>query len=322
MTAASNAIEAERPPRGLVDGFLKQLHDSWFGPTSPIVPAVCRLLVYGYAISLTHNLDRWIASRKSLWYPVSYFELFDVPLFDETVLKLVLAVHVIAAWAAFLGVFYRIAAPIVAVTALYLMGMHNNFGKVDHSQNALMLTLIVLIFARAADVWSFDAWRNGWRPHMTMPLRPEYRWPQQMILLIVVLMYGAAGWSKYDRHGFNWAFSDNLRNLWLTHQFSRKVPTTIGVQLAEYPLVYRWLGFGSLMLELCAPLALLHRWLRALIVPGLMALQFGIYLTMGVVFRAMIPVFLCLLPWGQMALSFTAALKHLQRRLSRSTVRS
>lgn len=319
MTTASDAIEADRlPPRGLVYGFFAQLHDSWFGPVSPIVPAVCRVLVYGYTLSLTHHIDRWLASRKSLWYPTSYFQLFDIQLFDVTVLKLILVVHVVAAWAAFLGVFYRIAAPIVAVTALYLLGMHNNFGKVDHSQNALMLTLIVLIFARASDVWSFDAWRKGWRPHMTMPSRAEYRWPQQMILLIVVLMYGAAGWSKYDRNGLNWAFSDNLRNLWLTHQFSRKVPTTIGVQLAEYPVVYRWMGLGALMLELCAPLALLHRWLRALIVPGLMALQLGIYLTMGVVFRAMIPVFLCLLPWESIALALTAALKHIQGRLSRS----
>ena len=309
---AAAPVSAGKP--SLIARAANGLANSWFGPTSPIVPAMCRLLIYGYTLQLTHHADRWLATRKTLWYPTTYFAFFDIPLFDEAVVDGLMLVNLIACWAAFLGLYYRFAAPVVALTCLYLLGMQNNFGKVDHSQNALMLSLIVMVFARAADVWSVDAWRRGWRPGHVMPKNAAYRWPQQMILLIVVLMYGAAGWSKFDRHGWQWGLSDNLRNLWLSHQFTKNPPTRIGVWLAEYPTVYKGMGLSSLMLELCAPLALLHRWLRALIVPGLMALQLGIYLTMGVVFRAMIPVFLCLLPWQTIAATVTPLVLELKRR--------
>jgi hypothetical protein len=54
------------------------------------------------------------------------------------------------------------------------------------------------------------------------------------------------------------------------------------------------------LVELLAPLALLHRRLRYVTIVNLMALQLGIYLTMGAYFGGMIPVFLSQLPWCEM----------------------
>jgi hypothetical protein len=111
-------------------------------------------------------------------------------------------------------------------------------------------------------------------------------------------MYAAAGACKLINSGWEWALSDSFRRLLLRHHFTHHPPTHIGVWIADHPSLCKALAFMALCTELSAPLALLGRWLAAVILPGLFLLQVSIWLLLGVKFSPMLPLFLSLLPWN------------------------
>ncbi len=79
--------------------------------------------------------------------------------------------------------------------------------------------------------------------------------------------------------------------------FTPSPVTELGLFFARFPLLCQGMALGALVLELLALLMMLGgRW-TLFIGGGLSALQFGIYLTLGVGFPAMVPVFASLLPW-------------------------
>src|SRR5690606_34690977 len=219
----------------------------------------------------------WYKFTEAFWAPVSFFAAWHVPLLVEGVVAMLVPLLRIVSLSAAMGLAFRWTAPMATVLFWYLKGMQQNFGKVDHADCALALGLLVLTCSHAGKVWSLPLPKVLRRTPRTEPAKsPEYRWPLQLILLVIVVMYFSAGWNKHDRSGWSWALSDNLMRQMLAHEFSRNPPTEIGVFLSGWPLACRALGLWSLLVELLAPLALLHRRLALVMVVNLMALQLGI----------------------------------------------
>ncbi len=280
----------------------RAVHDGFFAPSGPQNLAIARLLLFGYVAYDHYSFAAWYKFGKHFWAPVSFFSALHVPLLPEPTVSVMVPLLRGAAVCAALGVAYRWTAWLTAILFWYLVGMQQNFGKVDHSDGALALGLLILSLSRAADVWSIaQLVRRKQRTASQVPpqVSAEYRWPLQLILLVVAMMYFAAGWNKHARSGWDWAFSDNLMRQMLAHEFSRSPPTNLGVFLSGYPWLCKATGVWALLLELVAPIGLFHRRLGYLVVLNLMALQLGIYLTMGVYFGGMIPVFLSQIPWSE-----------------------
>lgn len=259
------------------------------------------------------------AFRSSAWYPVSFFKVWSIPLFDASVLEAMSVAANVLALCALLGFAYPLSAGGSALLALYLRGVPQNFGKVNHSDNLLIFALLVFAFAKAADAWSVDAVlrRRLWKKKPRASPSGEYRWPIRFLSLLIVTMYGAAGASKLLNSGWDWALSDSFRLLLLRHHFTHSPPTQIGVWIAESPQLCKALALAALLIELSAPLALLSKWLHRLLLPALFALQVGIWLLLGVKFSAMLPLFLCVLPWGYAVSLFDLAKGWLSARLRR-----
>lgn len=283
--------------------------DGFFGVQSSENLAIARILLFGFTANHFYGYVHWYKFTDEFWAPVSFFAAWHVPLLPQSVVAVMVPLLRISAACAAAGLAFRWTAPIATLLFWYLKGMQQNFGKVDHADCALALGLLVLCLSRAADLWSLR-WPRAKRPRPAPS--PEYRWPLQLILLVIVTMYFAAGWNKHARAGWDWAFSDNMLRQMLTHKFTRKPPTDIGVFLSGYPWACQALGLWALVVELAAPLGLLHRRVGYFMVTQLMALQLGIYLTMGVYFGGMIPVFLCQLPWYELW-SWTSARLFAQR---------
>ncbi|HVZ37283.1 MAG TPA: hypothetical protein VG963_32905, partial [Polyangiaceae bacterium] len=306
---------------GLLAKFIRSQELAWFGPSDPRVLAICRMLLFWYVwpgfgvanYSGYAELERWA------WYPAGLFEAFSIAPPSASLLALVSVVGSVSALLALVGLLYRLAAPLAAISSFILLGLPQNFGKVDHSENLLVLALLVFSFARAADAWSIDAWlRRRWsigawlsrrsasgtetaRVRVTQP-SGYYTWPRRFLLLLVVTMYGAAGASKLLHSGWAWALSDSFRWLLLRHHFTHHPPTQLGVWIANYPALCQGLALGALLTELLCPLSLLSRKFSRVLVPALFVLQGAIWLVLGVHFRAMFPVFYCLLPWPALLL--------------------
>jgi hypothetical protein len=296
-------------PGSWLGALLRYQHDAWFAPADARALAICRVVLFGDVCwSLSQDdVAAYADFVPTAWYPVSFFRAWSVPLLGAEGLQALCMVAVLATLAAALGVAYRLSAPLAALTTLYLRGVPQNFGKVNHSQNLLIVALFVFACARAADAWSFDAWvKQRWARQPAAAPSGCYRWPIRFISLSIVTMYGAAGLRKLLRSGLHWALGDSFRLLLLRHHFTHSPPTRLGVWIADS----RWckaLAVSALALETFSPLALLSRQLYRVIVPGLFVLQVSIWLTLGVYFRPMLPLFVCLLPWGEALVWFEGA---------------
>jgi len=293
-TTQDSAARATRAP--LHQRVMTNAFELFFGKVSPIDLSVCRLVLFGFLFWRYHTQDyAWEVYRRTLYNPIGMYQW--IPLFPAEVIEIMLLVAKVCMVFALVGLFYTPAAIGVALTVPYLIGIGNNFGKVNHSENLLAITLVVFAFARAADSLSIDAWLRRRKQRPIPSPSGEYKWPIRTVWLIIAGMYFSAGISKLLHSGWEWAFSDSFRLLLLRHHFTHSPPTQIGVWLANYPVACQWLAFVSLMLELLCPLLLLGGRYTLIFGGSLMAMQFGIYVLMGVMFKQMIPVFLILVPW-------------------------
>jgi hypothetical protein len=284
----------------------RSMAGAWFAPQDPRALAVCRVILFWFiwpGLKLPHYAQ-YADLRDSAWYPVSFFSL-GVPLLSRGTLEVMSAVFSVASLCALTGFLYPFTAPLTAVLTVYFLGLPQNFGKINHD-GLVPMALLVLGLARSADVWSIDAWlKRRIFPRAAAEsasrgrqFSGEYRWPIQFLALLVVSMYGAAGWTKLLKAGWDWAFSDSFRLLLLRHHFTHQPVTEIGVWLANFPTVCQWLAFGAMFIEILCPLALLSPWMYRIFIPSLALMQLSIWLLMGVLFRHMVYVFLCLLPWS------------------------
>lgn len=268
----------------------------WFSPDKPYDLALTRIMFFGYTAIHEWNQTFWWAPLPSgIAEPPGVMRW--LPILPPDQLELLLWVFRIAVLLALIGWWYRPAALVAALGVLYFVGLENCFGKVMHSGNLYAISALILASSRADDVFSLKAWLSRRRGQPPPPPSGEYRWPLRTIWLIIALMYCAAGISKLVHTGWDWAWTDNFRNLLLSHHYVRTPPTQWGVWLAQFPSLCRWVACGALVLELACPLLMLGGWFTLIFGGGLMALQFGIFLMLGVKFDAMIPVFLSFVPW-------------------------
>lgn len=271
------------------------LYDQFFAKVTPFDLGVARVLLYGYCFKRLIPTSEWLAFKQALFEPVGMYQW--LPVFSTSTLNVLFLVAKVSALAAMLGFAYRPAAILVALIAPYLLGFDNNFGKVNHGLNVFVLSLFPMAFARAADGLSIDAYLKRRRGAAVVEPSGEYRWPVRAVWLLIAGMYCSAGISKLLRTGWEWALGDNFQRLLLRHHFTHSPPTELGVWLAESAMLAQAMALGALLLELLCPLLLLGgRW-TFVFGGGLIALQGGIYLTLGVPFQPMVPVFLTLVPW-------------------------
>ncbi len=295
MTSATPA------PAGRFGAWLgRSMLEPWRVPSDPRALAACRAALFwtvwpGFGSSLGGSA--WATFKDAAFKPIGILGALHVPLFPTSVLEVIGTVGSAAVGCAMIGLFYSVTAPIAAASVLYTQWIAQSSGKVNHGGLLILCVITMLAFARAADAWSIDAWLRKRRGLPRPQPSAEYRWPRYFITVMLGSMYGAAGLSKLRASGLSWGLGDNMRLLLLGHHFTREPLTHFGVWLADYPLVCRALGLSAHLLELSGPLAMLHRFTYRLIIPGLALLQLGIWVLLGILFREVMLLFMCLLPW-------------------------
>ena len=187
-----------------------------------------------------------------------------------------------------LGWRFRICGPLFAVVAAFVLSYRNSFGMVFHTENLALLHLVVLALAPSATVLSWDA--GAGRSPGSSSVEAEARWAISTLCAITVATYFVAGLAKLRFEGWStdWmrgellrahvAF-DNLRKVELGH-----VVAPLGPWLVRQGWVFAPLAWATLLLEVGAPLALVHRRVGRWWAVAAWGFHFGVLWTMAILF--------------------------------------
>jgi len=267
-------------------GLLPRLGAWWFRPAPSLRLATVRVMVSAYALI-------WLLAAAPLLYgnidfPADHFEPVGIVAMLEAPLP---AWGVVGAWllallsgfAVLVGFGYRIAAPCFAIALLWVASYRSSWGMIFHTENLLVLHVLVLALLPAADSWALDAHTsNRHRVH------ERYGWGLKLMATLVVISYTLAAVAKLRNAGWLWLDGDvlanqvawdNLRKLELGDLHS-----PLGVWLMGHAWVFAPLAWASLALELGAPLALLGKRVARFWVLGIWGFHLGVLLVMAIGF--------------------------------------
>lgn len=245
--------------------------------------SIVRIIVGGYAtvfvgLRAFHWLD--VAGLPdSRFRPIGILAWLDEPL--STGLVASLSVAAFAAAVAFtVGWRFRVTAPLFAVLLVVLTTHGNSWGQIFHTENLLVLHVIVLAVSPADRVLAV-------RPRSEAAV-DGYAWPLQLMSLITVVTYVLAGWAKLRVSGLDWVTGDVLRNL-VAHDNLRKIllgdpHSPLGGWLVGYGWVFPPMAVVSTIVEIGAPIALLSRRLRNLWVGAAWLFHVGVLALMAILF--------------------------------------
>jgi hypothetical protein len=179
---------------------------------------------------------------------------------------------------------YRAIGPLFATAVLVLATLDSAWGQVFHTEHLVVLHLLVLAVAPAADVLATG--RHRATPGAAVDGR--YGWPVRLAAVVVVLAYVIAGLAKLRIGGLDWLDGDTLRN-WVAHDNLRKAVlgdsySPIGRHLVSHAWLFPPLAVLTVIVELGAGVALVGgRWRTAWAVAAWL-FHVGVLALMAIVF--------------------------------------
>ncbi len=255
----------------------------------------------------SRDFSSWSYVQRSFWQAIPLFEhMHWTPLGPQGMWALGL-IWKASLLLAGIGLFTRFSCAAAFGLSLYLLGMQNNFGKLEHNDPIIIWCFLILAVGRSGDAWSLDQLIAAIRGNRPPGPHAEYRWPLRMMQLLMAMIFCIAGFSKLRTSGVAWALSDNLRNVFLMEHYLANPALSWGVWIAAHPMLCRLLAVASLTAEVTAPLALLSRWARWIIIPSLFAVQLGNQLLLGIDFRQFMLCYACWIPWTNLGRRISAA---------------
>ncbi len=261
--------------------------DRWFFQRAPASRlAAIRLLVGAFCVAYllirsAHVLT--LASNPAArFHPVGPVSVLSSPL-PAPVHYAVFGLTLLAGLAFTLGWRYRITGPAFALLATWVFAYRCSWGMIFHTEHLLTLQLLVVGFSPAADALSLDA-----RDRPPPALDGRHGWPLRLLAVATVIAYLLAGIAKLRVSGLEWMNGDILR-LHVAYDNLRKIElgdwhSPIGVVLVRYPWLFPPLAWLSVVLEMGAPLALLHPRLGKLWALGIWSFHVGVLAMMWILF--------------------------------------
>jgi hypothetical protein len=228
---------------------LKRLARWWFAPAPAERLASLRIAIGTYALLYTLSRCRALITA----YPGSFEPVGVVRVMVPSSVELALVIATVLLLALFtLGVEYRMTAPLAAVAVLWTLTYRNAWGQVFHVENLLVLHLIALAAAPAADAWALSRRREQ---------SGSYGWAIKLLVALTVATYVLAGIAKLRLSGGAWLDGEQLRNQ-IAIENGRKLlfgesPARLALPLLSHPAWFTPVSIAALAVELGAPIALL-----------------------------------------------------------------
>lgn len=124
------------------------------------------------------------------------------------------------------------------------------------------------------------------------------------VWLLLALIFFAAGVSKLRHGGIAWITSENMAVMLVKqHYWASAVdpPLDWGLWIASHSWLTRLMAAGTIIIEICYPLALLSTRFRIILVPAMLLTQIGIFLVMGPFFPQFVLANVFWVPWDRVS---------------------
>jgi uncharacterized membrane protein YphA (DoxX/SURF4 family) len=277
----------------------RALEARWFAPASPGPLGLCRALFFATVLLRVAPQVRsaaWADVPGVFWMPTDLFAVLRLGVAPRAVLSLLDVAWTASLALACVGLFTRAACASAFVIGVYVLGLPQCFGKIDHWSGLIVSAMGVLALARAGDAWSWDALLRRRRGAADPPPSGEYRWPIELVRLLLVLVFFAAGVAKLRQGGLAWMSADNMRAILLTpHYANDRALPELGLRIADSALACGLLAIVTIVAEVGAPLALLGGRVARVLIGTLFAMQLGIATLLGV--HGTFPFLACYVFW-------------------------
>lgn len=263
---------------------MKRLAGWWFAPAPAERLAAVRILVGTFALC-------WVAGRlvethavsqlgRSQWNPTGVVGILGAPLPPLLVLFIAILTCVLIACFT-LGVQYRFTAPLAAVAVLWTLSYRNSFGMIFHTENLLVLHMIALACAPAADVWAIDR-------APTRPPEAGYGWNLKLLAAITTATYLMAGIAKLRIAGVAWLDGEQLRNQIAVDNLRKALLgdsiAPLATPFLDHPSGFTVFSVMTIVLELSAPIVLVLPRLARIWVLAAWGFHAGVVLLMNIWF--------------------------------------
>lgn len=262
---------------------MKRIAAWWFAPAPAERLAALRILIGGYAlVYIVARMQELVAVARydrHNFHPIGVVRILDAPVPPNVALAIALGTCVLLG-AFVAGYRYRITAPLAAVALLWTITYRNAWGQIFHTENLLVLHVIALALAPAADAWAIDK-----------PAREPaagYGWPIKLCAALTAATYVLAGVAKLRIAGADWIDGELLRNHIAVDNLRKALLGDSTAPLANlflhHPRQLLVFSAMTLVIELGAPLALAGRRIGHVWALGAWGFHVGVVLMMNIWF--------------------------------------
>lgn len=244
---------------------MKAVSNWWFAPAPKERLAAIRILVGTFAFCwVTGRLQemyRVAQLPRISWKPTGLLAWLDksgvlhgpYPPIAIYVIAIVTAVLLVAFT---LGLWHRVLAPLAAIGLLFSLTYRNSWGMIFHTENLLVVHVLVLAFTPSADAFAL---RTKSRERAA-----GYGWVIKLVIAITVLTYVMAAIAKLRIAGMAWLDGEQLRNQIAVDNLRKALLGDAIAPLAtpflDHPAGFTIFSVMTIILELGSVAALFHRW--------------------------------------------------------------
>ncbi|MFN0251484.1 MAG: HTTM domain-containing protein [Kofleriaceae bacterium] len=253
ITKRSPTPDTVAPWRGVV----ATLGDWWFASAPAERLAAVRILVGAFAWCwVTFRLyEFWSVAKLPAGHfrPTGVVRILEKPLSPDLVLAIGIATSVLLA-AFVLGILHRYLAPIAALLLLWTITYRNCWGMIFHTENLLVLHVLVLAFTPSADALAITRSRGE--------AKAGYGWVLKLLIAITVVTYVLAGIAKLRIAGMAWLDGEQLRNQIAIDNLRKALLgdsiSPLATPFLDHPSAFTVFSLMTIVLELGAVVALVN----------------------------------------------------------------
>lgn len=230
----------------------------------PVSLAMFRIALYTYMVYFAidwvtgpqdaANIFWWSRFPKQLQFAPPGFEFFiDYIPINPVIVGIGIGIFLISCFTALIGLFSRSSALISVLTGLYVLGIPQFYGKINHYHHLLWFALL-LALSPCGDVLSIDSLflaRKRAKDNDISPPKMSNRYgiPLRLSWILIGLVYLFPGYWKVATSGLEWAFSNNLQMRLYQKWFAIEnfVPL---LPIDRYAIIYQTSAFVTLIFEI------------------------------------------------------------------------